>query len=165
MFFSQRSNAGKATLIATTGVGEGGQILFFDDSRGGTAQVKVFDNGTLDITTTPAASPRTDAEVAEILANPGFGSHFTDHMLTVEWTPEQGWHAARIEQYGPLSMDSASAVLHYAQEIFEGLKAYRSADGGKTFAPVNAGLPAGNAILDESTRAEVVSASPELLSA
>ncbi len=91
---------------------------------------------TLDITTTPAASPRTDAEVAEILANPGFGSHFTDHMLTVEWTPEQGWHAARIEQYGALSMDPASAVLHYAQEIFEGMKAYRHEDGSIwTFRP------------------------------
>ena len=55
---------------------------------------------TLDITLTPTASPRSDAELAEILANPGFGTHFTDHMLTVEWTPEQGWHAARIEQYG-----------------------------------------------------------------
>jgi branched-chain amino acid aminotransferase len=91
---------------------------------------------TLDITVTPSASPRSDAEVAEILANPGFGTFFTDHMLTVEWTPGQGWHAARIEAYGPLSVDPASAVLHYAQEIFEGMKAYRHDDGSIwTFRP------------------------------
>src|ERR1700712_746492 len=91
---------------------------------------------TLNITLTPAASPRSDAELAEILANPGFGTHFTDHMLTVEWTPEQGWHDARIGAYGPLTMDPASAVLHYAQEIFEGMKAYRHDDGSIwTFRP------------------------------
>jgi branched-chain amino acid aminotransferase len=91
---------------------------------------------TLDITTTPSDHPRSDAEVAEILANPGFGSSFTDHMFTVEWTPEQGWHDARITAYGPLSMDPASAVLHYAQETFEGMKAYRHDDGSVwTFRP------------------------------
>ncbi|UAL28902.1 branched-chain amino acid aminotransferase [Nocardioides rotundus] len=91
---------------------------------------------TLDISITPSASPRTDAEVAEILANPGFGTHFTDHMLLVEWTPEQGWHNARIEAYGPLSLDPATAVLHYAQETFEGMKAYRHEDGSVwTFRP------------------------------
>ena len=67
--------------------------------------------------------------MAEILANPGFGTHFTDHMFTVEWTPDEGWHGARITKYGPLSMDPASAVLHYAQETFEGMKAYRHEDG------------------------------------
>ncbi|GAB3664158.1 branched-chain amino acid aminotransferase [Nocardioides korecus] len=91
---------------------------------------------TLDITTTPSDHPRSDAEVAEILANPGFGSFFTDHMFTVEWTPEQGWHDARITAYGPLSMDPAAAVLHYAQETFEGMKAYRHDDGSVwTFRP------------------------------
>ncbi|GAB3252393.1 branched-chain amino acid aminotransferase [Nocardioides dilutus] len=70
-----------------------------------------------------------DAKLAEILANPGFGTHFTDHMFTVEWTPDTGWHAARIEPYGPLTLDPATAVLHYAQEIFEGMKAYRHEDG------------------------------------
>jgi branched-chain amino acid aminotransferase len=84
---------------------------------------------TLDITITPSASPRSEAEVAEILANPGFGTYFTDHMLTLEWTPDLGWHAGGITQYGPLSMDPASAVLHYAQETFEGMKAYRHQDG------------------------------------
>ena len=91
---------------------------------------------TLDISIVPSANPRTDAEVAEILANPGFGIHFTDHMFTVEWTPERGWHDARVTAYGPLTLDPATAVLHYAQEIFEGLKAYRHDDGSVwTFRP------------------------------
>ena len=90
----------------------------------------------LDITVTPTTSPTSDARLAEILANPGFGTHFTDHMFTVEWTPSAGWHDARVTAYGPLSLDPATAVLHYAQEIFEGLKAYRHADGSVwTFRP------------------------------
>ena len=83
----------------------------------------------MQISTTPSSSPVSDERLAEILANPGFGNHFTDHMLTVEWTPDQGWHAARIEPYAPLSIDPAAAVLHYAQETFEGMKAYRHEDG------------------------------------
>ncbi|MGY2875518.1 branched-chain amino acid aminotransferase [Marmoricola sp. URHA0025 HA25] len=91
---------------------------------------------TLDISIVPSAHPRTDADVAEILANPGFGIHFTDHMLTIEWTPEAGWHDARVTAYGPLTLDPATAVLHYAQEIFEGMKAYRHDDGSVwTFRP------------------------------
>jgi len=64
-----------------------------------------------------------------ILANPGFGNHFTDHMFLAEWTPDTGWADARVVPYGPLSLDPATAVLHYAQEIFEGMKAYAHADG------------------------------------
>ena len=91
---------------------------------------------TLDISIVPSAHPRTAEEVAETLANPGFGTHFTDHMFTVEWTPERGWHDARITAYGPLSLDPATAVLHYAQETFEGMKAYRHDDGSIwTFRP------------------------------
>jgi branched-chain amino acid aminotransferase len=91
---------------------------------------------TLDISTVPSAHPRSGAELAEILASPGFGTFFTDHMLTVEWTPERGWHDARITAYGPLSLDPATAVLHYAQETFEGMKAYRHDDGSVwTFRP------------------------------
>ena len=56
----------------------------------------------------------TDERLAEILANPGFGMHFTDHMVTVEWTPADGWHDARVTPYGPLTLDPATAVLHYA---------------------------------------------------
>ncbi len=84
---------------------------------------------TFDIQVNPHPSPRSDQEVAEILANPGFGKHFTDHMFVAEWTPEAGWHQARIQPYGPFTLDPAAAVLHYAQEVFEGLKAFRHGDG------------------------------------
>ena len=72
----------------------------------------------------------------EILADPGFGRHFSDHMARATWTPSAGWHADAVQPYAPLTLDPASAVLHYAQEIFEGLKAYRHADGSVwTFRP------------------------------
>ena len=90
----------------------------------------------MQISTTPSTAPVDDARLAEILANPGFGTHFTDHMFTVEWTPDAGWSGARIKPYAPLSLDPATAVLHYAQETFEGLKAYRHEDGSIwTFRP------------------------------
>ncbi len=67
----------------------------------------------------------------------GFGKYFSDHMFIVEYTEGIGWHDARIQPYGPLSIDPASPVLHYSQEIFEGLKAYRRADGGiQMFRPI-----------------------------
>ena len=59
----------------------------------------------------------------------GFGKQFTDRMLVMEYAAGKGWHSPRIQPYGPLSLDPACAVLHYAQEIFEGLKAFRRADG------------------------------------
>jgi branched-chain amino acid aminotransferase len=90
----------------------------------------------MDIRTTLSTDLVEDARLAEILANPGFGTFFTDHMFTVEWTPDAGWHAARITPYGPLTLDPATAVLHYAQETFEGMKAYRRDDGSVwTFRP------------------------------
>ncbi len=58
-----------------------------------------------------------------------FGKQFSDRMLVMEYQSGRGWHSARIQPYGPFSMDPASAVLHYAQEIFEGLKAFRRPDG------------------------------------
>ena len=67
---------------------------------------------------------------AAVLANPGFGKSFTDHMVVIRYSAERGWHDARIQPRGPLAIDPACAVLHYAQEIFEGLKAYRLPDGG-----------------------------------
>ncbi|MFC3849807.1 branched-chain amino acid aminotransferase [Corynebacterium hansenii] len=80
--------------------------------------------------------PRSDEERARILANPGFGQHFTDHMVRIDYDVDRGWHSARVEPYGPLTMDPASSVLHYGQAIFEGLKAYRHADGSiVTFRP------------------------------
>jgi branched-chain amino acid aminotransferase len=60
----------------------------------------------------------------------GFGTHFTDYMLNMDYSSEQGWHAIRIEPYGNFSLDPATMVLHYGQGIFEGLKAYRREDGG-----------------------------------
>ena len=73
----------------------------------------------------PNPTPATAQRREEILSDPGFGRYFTDHMVTVTWTAEDGWHDAAVRPYGPFSIDPASAVLHYAQEIFEGVKAYR----------------------------------------
>ena len=66
---------------------------------------------------------------AEILANPGFGARFTDHMVTIEWSEADGWHSPTVGPYGLIALDPAASVLHYAQEIFEGMKAYRHPDG------------------------------------
>jgi branched-chain amino acid aminotransferase len=88
------------------------------------------------ITVEPHASLATDARRNEILANPGFGKFFTDHMFRMTYTEGQGWHSAQVAPYGPISLDPAAAVLHYAQEIFEGMKAYRHPDGSIwTFRP------------------------------
>ncbi len=90
----------------------------------------------LEFATTPSPERRAAAEREAILADPGFGKHFTDHMATVRWTLDDGWRDASIHPYGPLSLDPSASVLHYAQEIFEGLKAYRHADGSVwTFRP------------------------------
>lgn len=59
----------------------------------------------------------------------GFGNYFTDYMFTMDWTKEKGWHNAVIEPYGSIQLDPASMVLHYAQETFEGLKAYKTKEG------------------------------------
>jgi branched-chain amino acid aminotransferase len=73
--------------------------------------------------------PRSESERSAILANPGFGMYFTDHMAVATWTAADGWHDSAIVPYGPFSLDPATAVLHYAQQVFEGLKAYRHDDG------------------------------------
>ncbi|MFC7534320.1 branched-chain amino acid aminotransferase [Actinoplanes sp. GCM10030250] len=78
----------------------------------------------------PNPAPVGDAERAARLANPGFGRIFTDHMVTVRYADGKGWYEPRVEARAPIPMDPASAVLHYAQEIFEGLKAYTLPDGG-----------------------------------
>ena len=79
---------------------------------------------------TPHPAPRSADARNAILANPGFGSTFTDHMVEIDYDADRGWHSARVVPYGPIALDPAAAVLHYAQEIFEGLKAYRLPDGG-----------------------------------
>jgi len=83
----------------------------------------------LKFSTTRNPTPVSAERRAEILAEPGFGRYFTDHMVSITWTADTGWHDAELVPYGPIAMDPASAVLHYAQEIFEGMKAYRHADG------------------------------------
>jgi len=59
----------------------------------------------------------------------GFGTIFTDHMFNMDYNPDEGWHNPRIEPYAPISMEPSTMVLHYGQAVFEGLKAYRTADG------------------------------------
>jgi branched-chain amino acid aminotransferase len=81
-------------------------------------------------------NPTPPGRLEEILAAPGFGKVFTDHMVTVRWTPTTGWHDARVRPYGPLSIDPATQIFHYGQSIFEGFKAYTQPDGSiKTFRP------------------------------
>ena len=90
----------------------------------------------LDYTITRTDNPTSAEELSEILANPGFGKHFTDHMVTIDWTEEKGWHNAQVRPYGPMTMEPASNVFHYGQAIFEGIKAYRQPDDSiATFRP------------------------------
>ncbi|MGJ9425098.1 branched-chain amino acid aminotransferase [Nesterenkonia halotolerans] len=82
-------------------------------------------------------NPTSAARLEQILANPGFGTSFADHTAVIDWTAERGWANPRVEPYGPIALDPAASVLHYAQEIFEGMKAYRHDDGGiYTFRPL-----------------------------
>ncbi|MFG3253452.1 branched-chain amino acid aminotransferase [Streptomyces sp. NPDC048172] len=83
----------------------------------------------IDFDLKPSAQPLPGAERDAVLANPGFGRYFTDHMVTIKWTEGRGWHDAQLQPYAPLQIDPANMTLHYAQSIFEGLKAYRQPDG------------------------------------
>ncbi|GAA1307582.1 putative branched-chain-amino-acid aminotransferase [Planotetraspora silvatica] len=78
----------------------------------------------------PASRPLSAERREEVLTSPGFGHHFTDHMVTITWTEGAGWHPARLVPYGPLPIDPANLTLHYAQTVFEGLKVHRRPDGG-----------------------------------
>ena len=75
------------------------------------------------------SAPVPAEERTRVLMDPGFGKLFTDHMVTIRYSEDKGWHDARVQARAPIPMDPASSVLHYAQEIFEGMKAYRLADG------------------------------------
>ena len=86
-------------------------------------------SASLPFTQVPHPAPAAADVRAAVLANPGFGSTFTDHMVSIDWSEEKGWHDAKVQPYGPIALDPAASVLHYAQEIFEGLKAYRHPDG------------------------------------
>ena len=83
----------------------------------------------------PAANPTTEQERTAKLADPGFGRIFTDHMAIVRYNQAKGWHGARVESRANFPLDPAAAVLHYAQEIFEGLKAYKRDNGVNLFRP------------------------------
>ena len=79
----------------------------------------------MNIAITKTAAPK-EKPASDIL---GFGKYFTDHMFMMDYTAGEGWHNARIVPFGPIALHPASTVLHYGSEIFEGLKAYRRADG------------------------------------
>ena len=83
----------------------------------------------------PSQTRMPAAERARILEAPGFGQVFTDHMITLRWSTERGWHDGKLEPYGPFTFDPATQVFHYGQELFEGLKAYRQ-DSGQLLAVV-----------------------------
>lgn len=84
----------------------------------------------------PKAQLKSDAEYQRVMRELGFGVDFSDHMARAVWTEDEGWSEKGIVEYGPLALDPAAAVLHYGQEVFEGIKAYRHADGSIwTFRP------------------------------
>lgn len=90
----------------------------------------------LEFTVNRTENPTSPDRLKEILAAPKFGKFFTDHMVTIDWSETEGWHAAQLVPYAPIPMDPATTVFHYGQAIFEGIKAYRHADGSiKTFRP------------------------------
>ena len=80
----------------------------------------------------PTATPVPASERDRLLVDPGFGRVFTDHMAIIEYNERDGWHDARVTARTPFTMDPAAPVLHYAQEIFEGMKAYRRPGGKAT---------------------------------
>jgi branched-chain amino acid aminotransferase len=77
----------------------------------------------------PNAHPMPESDRLKAFESLGFGTLFSDHMAVIRWSVDQGWHSAEITARAPFPIDPASSVLHYAQEIFEGMKAYRAADG------------------------------------
>ena len=78
----------------------------------------------------PNQNPASDADRTAKVAAGGFGKYYTDNMVIAEWSEATGWGDAKLRAYGPISIDPATSVLHYGQEIFEGLKAYSQPDGG-----------------------------------
>ena len=78
----------------------------------------------------PNSTPLADSERERRVAEPGFGKYYTDNMVVANWSESSGWQDAQLKAYGPLTLDPATMVFHYGQEIFEGMKAYSQADGG-----------------------------------
>jgi branched-chain amino acid aminotransferase len=77
----------------------------------------------------PNPNPVPDTEREEKIAAGGFGKYYTDNMVTIDWSEAEGWGDAQLNAYGPITLDPATAVFHYGQEIFEGMKAYSQPDG------------------------------------
>jgi branched-chain amino acid aminotransferase len=109
----------------------GGELTSATDVRKAVMSIMQFDR-------IEHPSPVAPEHRAALLSDPGFGQVFTDHMVTVRYTEERSWHDARVKPRAPIPLDPAAAVLHYAQEIFEGLKVYRTGDGGATLFRPNA---------------------------
>jgi branched-chain amino acid aminotransferase len=103
-----------ATILAATGLAE---------KKKSAAPPK---ETVMDITIQKTSTPQPKPDPTHL----GFGTHFTDHMLNMDYAPDKGWHNPRIEPYAPFVLSPATMVLHYGQGIFEGLKAYRRSDGG-----------------------------------
>ena len=78
----------------------------------------------LDIKITKTTNPKVKPDESKL----GFGKVFSDHMFLMDYAPDKGWHDARIVPYAPFVLDPACVVFHYAQELFEGMKAYRTAE-------------------------------------
>ncbi|GAA2339705.1 branched-chain amino acid aminotransferase [Saccharopolyspora halophila] len=113
----------------------------------------------LSFTRSPNPQPATADRRAEVLENPGFGRFFTDHMVTIKWQEGRGWYDAKLEPYHSFELDPATSVLHYAQAIFEGLKAYHQPDGS-----IGAFRPEANARrLQDSARRIAMAELPEEL--
>ncbi|ANW65486.1 branched-chain amino acid aminotransferase [Mycobacterium sp. djl-10] len=116
-------------------------------------------NGHLEFSLARNTAPASDEVRAGILAEPGFGRYFTDHMVSIDYSEDRGWHDARVLPYGPITVDPSAVVLHYAQEVFEGLKAYRwSGDAIVSFRP-----EANAARLQRSSRRLAIPELPEEL--
>ena len=82
------------------------------------------------------SAARSTSDREALLADPGFGASFTDHMVAIRWSRDAGWHDGAVVPYAPVTLDPASSFIHYGQSVFEGLKAYRHPDGSiATFRP------------------------------
>jgi branched-chain amino acid aminotransferase len=86
-------------------------------------------SGTGAFTVSPAPTPRTVQERDALMVSPGWGRVFTDHMVTMRYDADRGWHDGLLSAFAELPMSPSTSVLHYGQSIFEGLKAYRQPDG------------------------------------
>jgi branched-chain amino acid aminotransferase len=119
--------AGKPAASAVTGGGQAHNRLNRNDDSHGPAPMNAHQN--IVFSCSPTTKPVAADARAGLLKDPGFGRVFTDHMVTIRWTKDRGWHDAQVRAREPIPLDPAAAVLHYGQEIFEGLKAYTRDDG------------------------------------